>query len=449
MGISRQPPKGLFKILVLINIVGLAAIAILTSMAIQIAEDMAVSEADIFYIETIALIVMAIFTIFWAYMADKFNRMKVLQLCIFIWTVFCGLSVLSYRPWMLLIYQVGMFFGVAGIVPTTYSMTIDLVQKYARTESFGWLSVAQNLGAGLAFILGGFLVDFTGWRIPFLILAILGIIALPILIWKYSEPERGRMEEELCEVFDKCETYDYKISLKNFRLVLNPISNFWILISGFLSMFCTGAIGFTFVTLMQQDHGTSSSLATIFLVLMFLPQMFFPILFGKLSDKRMKQNPMIIIKILILCTFLAFLGYSIGFLIPFKFQNDALIEGTLIQVIGFSIILLLTLGISSGIPPMLFSALSYINSPETRSTVYAINNVSRTAGRGIGIGIVAFLAANFFNGYYSFPFILSTIFLLLSIVFILPLYKSYRRDSRLLQELLQQRATEILSELKE
>ncbi|MHA1130784.1 MAG: MFS transporter, partial [Candidatus Helarchaeota archaeon] len=398
----------------------------------------------ILYIETIALIVMAVFTIFWAYIADKYERMIVLKVSIGIWTFFCGLSVLAQDPGVLLIFQLGMFFGVAAIVPTTYSMSIDLVNKYSRSESFGWLSVAQNLGAGLAFILGGFLVDFTGWRIPFIILAVLGASALPLLM-RYSEPESGKMEAELYEVFKQCETYNYKISLKDFQLVLKPISNFWLLTCGFISMICTGAVGFIFVTMMQIDHGTSSTLATIFLIIMFLPQMCFPILFGKLSDKRAEKNPLILIKILIACTIITLVGYSLGFLIPFRFDlSGTLTSGRFLNVIGFGSILLLSLGISSGIPPMLFSALSYVNTPETRSTIYSISNVTRTAGRGIGIAFVAFLTANIYNGYYSFSLSFSTIFLGLSLIFIIPLYRTYKKDIKWLQTKLSSRADEIL-----
>jgi hypothetical protein len=93
---------------------------------------------------------------------------------------------------------------------------------------------------------------------------------------------------------------------------------------------------------------------------------------------------------------------------------------------------------------MLFSALSYVNTPETRSTVYSISNVTRTAGRGIGIAFVAFLAANIYGGHYSIPLSISTIFLLLSLVFIIPLYHRYKQDIEQLKGKLIRRADEIL-----
>jgi MFS family permease len=443
--VKNQKRGKFFALLVLINIMGLAAAAILSPIVKDIAQAFSVQEDEIYYIQTITLIATAIFTIFWAFIADKYERIKVLRGSIIIWTVFCFLSILARDPLTLLLFQIVMVFGIAAIIPTTYSMTTDLIHKYGRSESFGWLSMAQNLGSGFAFLLGGFLIDFSDWRTPFIILSVLGTLGLPLLFFKFKEPQRGQMEEELCAVFEQCKTYNYRLSLKDFRMVIKPTSNFLILASGFISIFCTGAIGYTFVTMMRTDHQCSSTLATIFLIIIFIPQIFFPILLGKISDKRAEKNPTILIKILIVCTIITIIGYSIGFLIPFKFAGDILIEGTIFDVLLFVIILFFSLGFASGIPPMLFSALSYLNPPETRATIYSISEVTRSIGRGVGIAIMAFLAVNVFNGFYSVPMTLSTLFLLISAVLIIPIFITYSKDIAKLQEKLKERAQAILS----
>ena len=441
---NEGPQKRFFVLLVLINIIGLAAMALLSSIATGIAQAFTVSVGEIFYIQAATLIAMAVFTILWAYIADKFQRIKVLRVSIIIWSLFCFLTIFASNWMWLLILQILMVFGVAAIVPTTYSMTTDIVQKFGRSEAFGWLSMAQNLGSGFAFLLGGFLIDATDWTMPFIILAILGATGIPILIFKFDEPKCGVQETELCEVFEEEENYNYKISLKDLQMVLKPRSNFWIFTSGFISIFCTGAVGFVFVTMMQTDHTTSESLATIFLIIMFLPQILFPVLIGRFSDKLAEKNPLLLIKILIICTVIAAIGYIVGFLIPFTYSGGTLTTGSIASVVIFTIIMSISLGFASGIPPMLFSSLSYVNSPETRSTVYSLSNMTRTVGRGIGIAIVAYLADNVFGGVYSNPLVLSTIFLAISIILIVPTFRTYKRDIDELQKKLSKRASQIL-----
>ncbi|MFX0099968.1 MAG: MFS transporter [Candidatus Hodarchaeota archaeon] len=441
---GKLPGKGFFIQMILTNIVALGFAAVINPLAKDISQDELISEDQVFYAQSIFYIVTAVFTIIWAFAADKVKRVKLLIVSMIIWSGAGFLHVLVDNVAHLIAFQVILGVGVSATVPLTYSLTTDIIPKDNRSVAFSFLGVAQNLGSGFAFLLSGLLVDLVGWEGPFVILAILGLVGLPIFALKFKEPRKGQMEEELSGLVDSEGDLDYKIGIGDLKMVITTRSNFWILMSSFTSMIITGAVGASFITFMrnENDHNALPQLATGILVLTFISQLIFPVVIGRFADKIIKKNPLGNLKILISCTLIAFPTYCIGLLMQFKFgPGGNLIEGNIIIFILFVLIMFIALGFASVIPAMIDSALSFINLPEKRSPIYAMVNITRTVGRGLGIAILAYLSSSVFGGKYGPGMASLTIFFIISIVPIIPCFKTYIKDIKKVNEELKSRGT--------
>ncbi len=164
------------------------------------------------------------FAIFYALMgvpiamwADRSNRVRIICLCIILWsamTVLCGLAT-SFL--FLLLFRIGVAVGEAGCTPPANSIIGDYYPVRARAGALGVYSMGVTIGGTLAFLFGGPLAgldgaDFgawinsvgmgwmfgsldwasvEGWRIAFVAVGAPGIL-IALVIWvTMIEPPRG------------------------------------------------------------------------------------------------------------------------------------------------------------------------------------------------------------------------------------------------------------------
>lgn len=167
------------------------------------------------------------FAIFYALMgipiaiwADRSNRVRVMAICIVLWslmTVLCGFAT-SFM--FLLIFRIGVAVGEAGCTPPANSLIGDYYPPKSRAGALGIYSMGVTIGGTLAFLFGGPLAglkgeDFgnwigsiglgglfgsldwstvEGWRIAFVVVGLPGIL-VAILMWvTVKEPPRGYSE---------------------------------------------------------------------------------------------------------------------------------------------------------------------------------------------------------------------------------------------------------------
>jgi len=139
-------------------------------------------------------------------LADRWNRVRLLSICIALWsamTVFCGLAA---SVGQLVTARIGVGIGEAAANPSGYSLISDWFSRMRRGTAFGLYSCGFYLGQGLAFALGGLVVFFwlsnfgeigpfglRGWQAAFLLVGLPGV-ALALLVRSLHEPERGLSE---------------------------------------------------------------------------------------------------------------------------------------------------------------------------------------------------------------------------------------------------------------
>ena len=164
------------------------------------------------------------FAIFYAVMglpialwADRSNRVKIITVCIILWsimTAFCGLAA-GFMT--LLFFRIGVAVGEAGCTPPANSIIGDYFPARKRAKALGIYSMGVTLGGVLANLFGGPIAqvqgaDFgawvnsigmgwmfgsldweqvEGWRIAFMVVGIPGVLIGLLVLWTIKEPPRG------------------------------------------------------------------------------------------------------------------------------------------------------------------------------------------------------------------------------------------------------------------
>lgn len=151
------------------------------------------------------------FAIFYTFMglplgrlADRKNRKVIITIGILIWsflTAACGLAKTFFS---LFLARIGVGVGEAALSPSAYSIIADLFPKEKRSLPTGMYSMGVFFGAGLAFILGGYVVQLASgaadivlphlgtirpWQLTFFIVASPGLLVV-LLMLTVTEPAR-------------------------------------------------------------------------------------------------------------------------------------------------------------------------------------------------------------------------------------------------------------------
>lgn len=94
-----------------------------------------------------------------AYLADRSSRVRIIAIGVAFWsfaTAACGLSK-NFLQMFLARMSVGV--GEAALTPATYSMLADLFPKEKLGRALGLYSMGAFLGGGLAFLVGGYVIE--------------------------------------------------------------------------------------------------------------------------------------------------------------------------------------------------------------------------------------------------------------------------------------------------
>lgn len=132
--------------------------------------------------------------------ADKRSRLPIIVISILVWssaTCACGFAT-SFAQLFALRALVGA--GEAALAPAMLSYLADCIEERRVAGAIGGLSFGSFLGAGLAYLLGGYLLSLSGdpvlrghdvWRVAFVVAGLPGyVIALAIALF-LRDPKRA------------------------------------------------------------------------------------------------------------------------------------------------------------------------------------------------------------------------------------------------------------------
>jgi len=128
------------------------------------------------------------------WLADRTNRVRVLAFACALWSVAtmgCGLSA-TYGQLVVARMTVGV--GEAGGVPPSYAIISDYFPPGRRGTAFGLFNLGPPIGQALGVAFGAAIAAAYDWRLAFLILGAVGVVAA-LAVWRFvPEPRRGGLD---------------------------------------------------------------------------------------------------------------------------------------------------------------------------------------------------------------------------------------------------------------
>ncbi len=408
------------KILILLTFFSSALFSIITPMARELSIALTLgSEEVISTINSIFLMVAAISSIFWAILGDKIKRKVLLVIATFEWSTLILFTIFAFDFYSLLLFQIFTAIGFGAALPLVFSLTVDFVEPEKRGKEFGLLSAIYVLGNGLGQVLSGFLIDAYPWQTPLIIVSVGGFICTGLL-FLVNEPRRGGLDKFYKQTDNSQEKIDYKIRIEDIKIIGKIKSTIWILLLNFTMFIAIGSISSFFISMLKNDYLLSSTLATVFLIIVFGSQVPSGPIFGKLGDKLRIKSVKGRMKIALICLSCGSILYIIGF--SLFFVSTSLISAFIFLIFAFSGAFLF-----GGIDPLTQATLGEINPPQIRSTIYSINYLTYSFGRSISLILLGkfFLT---FNNNYSPGYVILAILALICSLFLVPIFKNLPKD---------------------
>ena len=130
-----------------------------------------------------------------ARLAERFSRVKIIAVAIFIWSGFTGLcgTVGTYATLAACRFGVGI--GEAGLSPPAHSLISDTYPPNRRATALSIYSLGVPIGTMIGAVAGGWLAQNYSWRIAFIALGLPGVVLAIAIALFIREPARGAMEE--------------------------------------------------------------------------------------------------------------------------------------------------------------------------------------------------------------------------------------------------------------
>ncbi|MEM7081033.1 MAG: MFS transporter [Pseudomonadota bacterium] len=158
----------------------------------SIKEELAISDTAFGFLGGIA------FAVFYTFMgipiarlADKKSRKVILSVCLAVWSGMTALCGLAQNFTMLVLARIGVAVGEAGGSPPSHSIISDLFPEEKRGTALGIYALGIPIGSAIGFLVGGWINEFFGWRMAFLVVGLPGVLLALLVYITVREPPRG------------------------------------------------------------------------------------------------------------------------------------------------------------------------------------------------------------------------------------------------------------------
>ncbi len=181
-------------------------------------------------------------------LADRYQRTKILAGGVFVWSLMTGASGLAWSFMSFFVIRMAVGVGEASCAPAANSMIGDLYPSQKRARAMGVFMLGLPLGILLCYAVVGAIAQKYGWRMPFVVAAVPGIIVAAIAYF-LTEPARG--SQEIHRSNDK-----QRIN-NPIRKILSIPTIWWIIASGATVNFASYAMNTFLATMLIRYHSIS------------------------------------------------------------------------------------------------------------------------------------------------------------------------------------------------
>jgi MFS family permease len=131
-----------------------------------------------------------------ARLADRANRRNIVAASLTIWSLMTAVCGLVGNYWQLLLARIGVGIGEAGASPPSHSIISDYFPFESRGRALSIYSMGIYIGILCGFLAGGWLNEFFGWRVAFLVCGLPGVLLAVVVRLTLREPQRGMSDPE-------------------------------------------------------------------------------------------------------------------------------------------------------------------------------------------------------------------------------------------------------------
>lgn len=122
----------------------------------------------------------------------RHSRVGLVSVSALVWGCMTALTGTAQSFTHLLVARIGVGIGEAGFLPASHAIVSALYQTGKRATALAIMSAGVNLGIFLAFLFGGIVAQFYGWRTAFLVSGCLTVATALVLRFAVAEPEGDR-----------------------------------------------------------------------------------------------------------------------------------------------------------------------------------------------------------------------------------------------------------------
>ncbi len=217
--------------------------------------------------------------------ADVGVRKNIVALALVIWSVMTMFTSTAKGFGTLLIARVGVGIGEAGCSPPIHSLISDMYPEEERATALSTYALGIPIGAAIGTLLGGWIGEYFGWRMAFMVVGLPGIIVAIVVFFTVREPPRGHSEPDHVQVqkdlVPLADTLRFLWSLRAFRHLS---------FAGALHAFVGYGVGLFIPAFFMRVHGFGLAETSTYLFLIGLTGIIGTYLGGYLGDRMGKKD---------------------------------------------------------------------------------------------------------------------------------------------------------------
>ena len=427
-----------------------------------IAKDLNVNLSALGVVSAINILVTAISSVYWGYLAGKFNRKRLIIIGTIFWSISVFLTSRCSTYIQLFIFQIFTGIGLGCIASIGFSVLTDYIPHKFRGMLLSLWGMSQGFGGIAGALMASLIATATNWRKPFEIVSIIGFFLI-ILYLFIKEPTLGESDPELRELIKEGYEYNYNIEFNHLYEIASKKSNILLFFQGFFMNITTGSLIWlpTLYISKIQHQGYSTGTATIaagYLFALFQIGGLTTGFFGYLGDVFQRKNYKGRALLTSFFVFITMPFYVAMFIMPMNNlmlpnnSNPSLIFLSLLKQIvinpwltGMFILSFLASAAQSANTPNWLALITDVNLPEHRGTAFSVANLANSLGRTLGNIGVGFLLSivSAYRGEpqsYVITLIIFQMFLIPSSYYYIKMAKNNDKDISEVKSILRERA---------
>ena len=371
--------KTLLLVLMAASMVALNAdTQVMAPMLVTIEAEFGVDDSAVGAMMALFTVVGAVVSLLWGYFADKASRKKLFVFSVALGEIPCALTALAPSWEVFFALRILTGIGVGAAFPLVFSILGDIYDEKERPMASAILTTAFGLGAIVGPVLGGFVGQVSGWRLPFFLAAVPNIPLLLAFWFLVPEPRAAASEEATRELVEAGILYPKHIRVRDYARLGKVPTNVYLFIQGIAGTIPWGAF-FFLNKFLETSKGLSIGQATAVYMVFGAGMVVGNLVGGKLGELVFRRSPK---DLPLFCGVTTFLG-CFGTLAVVALKGSI----PLLSAAGF-----LAAFFAAMTGPNMRTMLLDVNPPEDRGPIFSIFNLTDSLGTGLGRWVAGMLS---------------------------------------------------------